>query len=228
MLTEVSQKRLDTIREFTEFGSGFRIAMRDLELRGAGNILGPEQSGHLSTVGYDMYCRIIEETVREIRGEMGETPEDIEARVELHVDAYLPMEYVGGEQQRIEVYKKIASIEDSASRDDVEEELIDRFGDEPQPVVNLVAIAHLKAMCEQLGVDLITHRGGQLQMRFSPYAHPDGAKLLAALQGADKRLVFSATQPPSLNLRAPGLTPEDMLHEAVRAMEKVMNNLSRA
>ena len=228
VLTEVSQKRLDTIREFTEFGSGFRIAMRDLELRGAGNILGPEQSGHLSTVGYDMYCRIIEETVREIRGEMGEAPEDIEARVELHVDAYLPMEYVGGEQQRIEVYKKIASIEDSASRDDVEEELIDRFGDEPQPVVNLVAIAHLKAMCEQLGVDLITHRGGQLQMRFSPYAHPDGAKLLAALQGADKRLVFSATQPPSLNLRAPGLTPEDMLHEAVRAMEKVMNNLSRA
>lgn len=227
VLSEVSQKRLDAIREFTEFGSGFRIAMRDLELRGAGNILGPEQSGHLSTVGYDMYCKLIEESVREIRGEMGEAVEDIEARVELHVDAFLPMEYVGGEQQRIEVYKKIASIEDSASRDDVEEELIDRFGDEPQPVINLVAIAHLKAMCEQLGIDLILHRGGQLQMRFSPYAHPDGAKLLSAVQGVDKRLILSASQPPSLNLRDPSLSPEEMLHEGVRIMEKVMKNLAR-
>ena len=228
VLSEVSQKRLDAIREFTEFGSGFRIAMRDLELRGAGNILGPEQSGHLSTVGYDMYCKLIEESVREIQGEMGVAAEDIEARVELHVDAYLPMEYVGGEQQRIQVYKKIASIEDSDSRDDVEEELIDRFGDEPQPVVNLVAIAHLKAMCERLGVDLILHRGGQLQMRFSPYAKPDGARLLAAVQGVDKRLVFSAAQPPSLVLRAPSLSAEDMLHESVRVMEKVIKNMAHS
>ena len=222
VLSEVSQKRLDAIREFTQFGSGFRIAMRDLELRGAGDILGPEQSGHLATIGYDMYCKLIEESVREMQNELGEEPQEWETRVELHVDAYLPMEYVSGDQQRIEVYKHIAAIENSADRDDVEEELIDRFGDEPRSVINLVAIAHLKSMCHQLGIDLVSHRAGTLQMRFSGFAHPDGPKLLAAISGIDKRLLFSAQQPPSILLRDGRLNQEEMLHEGVRVMEKVV------
>ncbi|MCL2812115.1 MAG: transcription-repair coupling factor [Clostridia bacterium] len=221
VLTETAQKRLEAIREFTEFGSGFRIAMRDLELRGAGNILGPEQSGQLAAVGYDMYVKLIEESVREIRGEMGETV-DIETKVELQVDAFLPAEYVRGEFQRIEIYKRIAAIEDRVSRTDVEEELVDRFGDEPQPVINLVAIAHLKAMCSSLGIESVIRRTGQLVMKFSPHAQIDGARLFAALHATDKRLSLSPQTPPSLILRDARLEAEPMLHEAVRVMEAVV------
>ena len=220
VLTETAQKRLEAIREFTEFGSGFRIAMRDLELRGAGNILGPEQSGQMSAVGYDMYVKLIEESVREIRGEMGESV-DIETRVEIKVDAYLPGEYVRGEYPRIEMYKRIAAIEDRAGRDDVEEELTDRFGDPPEPVVNLVAIAHLKALCSALGIESVVHRAGQLVMRFSPHAKLDGAKLVAALYHTDKRLIMAAQVVPSLILRDARLDAQGMLNEAVRLMERV-------
>ncbi len=225
VLTETAQKRLEAIREFTEFGSGFRIAMRDLELRGAGNILGPEQSGQLAAVGYDMYVKLIEETVREIRGELGESV-DIETRVELQVDAFLPAEYVRGEFQRIEIYKRIAAIEDRVSRTDVEEELVDRFGDEPEPVVNLVAIAHLKAMCGSLGIESVVHRNGQLVMKFSPHAHIDGARLFVAMHETDKRLSLSPQTPPSLVLRDARLEAEPMLHEAVRLMEAVITRMA--
>ncbi len=220
VLTETAQKRLEAIREFTEFGSGFRIAMRDLELRGAGNILGPEQSGQMSAVGYDMYVKLIEEAVREIRGELGEEV-DIETRVELKVDAYLPQEYVRGEYQRIEIYKRIAAIDDRAARDDVEEELVDRFGDLPEPVVNLVAIAQLKALCSAMGIESVIRRAGQLVMKFSPHAKIDGARLFVALHDTDKRFVLAAQTPPSLLLRDARLDDLAMLHEAVRLMEAV-------
>lgn len=220
VLTETAQKRLEAIREFTEFGSGFRIAMRDLELRGAGNILGPEQSGQMAAVGYDMYVKLIEETVREIRGELGETI-DIETRVELKVDAFLPVEYVRGEYQRIEIYKRIAAIENQADRDDVEDELVDRFGDLPEATVNLIAIARLKALCGKLGIESVVHRTGQLVMKFSPQAKIDGARLFTALHDTDKRLVLVAKSPPSLMLRDARMEAPDMLHEAVRVMEQV-------
>ncbi len=227
VLTETAQKRLEAIREFTEFGSGFRIAMRDLELRGAGNILGPEQSGQMSAVGYDMYVKLIEETVREIRGEMGEAV-DIETRVEMRVDAYLPADYVRGEYQRIETYKRIAGITDRGSRDDVEEELTDRFGDPPEPVCNLVSIAHLKAMCAALGIETVVHRGGQLIMRFSAQAQLDGARLLKALHDTDKRLVLAAQSPPSLLLRDAKLDSPEMLRLAVHLMEKVTGHMANS
>jgi transcription-repair coupling factor (superfamily II helicase) len=216
----VAEKRLQAIRDFADLGAGFRIAMRDLELRGAGNILGSEQSGQMSAVGYDMYVKMIEEAVREIRGEMGEEI-DIETRVELQVDAFLPTDYVNGEYQRIEVYKRIAAIENRDARDDVEEELVDRFGDLPEPVMNLVAIAQLKAMCGSLGIESVTHRAGQLTMKFAPTAHVDGARLFMALHDTDKRLVLAAQTPPSLLLRDPRLASDAMLHEAVRLMESV-------
>ncbi len=224
MLTETAQKRLEAIREFTEFGSGFRIAMRDLELRGAGNILGPEQSGQMSAVGYDMYVKLIEETVREIRGELGEQV-DIETRVELKVDAFLPVEYVRGEYQRIEMYKRISAIEDRESRMDVEEELTDRFGDLPEPVINLIAIAHLKALCSSIGIESVVHRTGQIVMKFSPHAQLDGAKLFMALHDTDKRFVLAAQQPPSLILRDMRMEAVDMLHESVRLMEHVCQKM---
>ena len=130
VLTEVAEKRLSAIREFTEFGSGFKIAMRDLEIRGAGNLLGSQQHGQMADVGYDLYCKLMEEAVNELRGKAG-LQVDVETKVELPVDAYLPQEFVQGEALRMEVYKRIAEIETRADFSDVLDEMIDRFGDVP-------------------------------------------------------------------------------------------------
>ena len=201
VLSETAQKRLDAIREFTEFGSGFRIAMRDLELRGAGNLLGPQQSGHLANIGYDLYCKLLEEAVLEAQGEAPKPNRDVETRMDVHVNAYLPAEYVTGDKQRLEVYKRIASITTAAQRDDVEEELVDRFGDEPLCVANLVAVAYLKAMCAKLGIDRVNQADGRIDMRFAANAQVDGQKLFKALTGFDKRLTLNAAPPVTLTLK---------------------------
>ncbi len=117
MVSETAEKRLSAIKEFTAFGAGFRIAMRDLEIRGAGNIFGPEQSGQVAAVGYDMYCRMIEEAIREAQGDFSSYRENqLETRVDLHVSAFLPEAYVPGEVQRIEIYKRIAAIKNQAEQ----------------------------------------------------------------------------------------------------------------
>ncbi|HIU15785.1 MAG TPA: transcription-repair coupling factor [Candidatus Ventricola intestinavium] len=222
VLSETAQKRLDAIREFTEFGSGFRIAMRDLELRGAGNLLGPQQSGHLANIGYDLYCKLLEEAVLEAQGEAPRPNRDVETRMEVHVNAYLPAEYVTGDRQRLEVYKRIASITTAQQRDDVEEELIDRFGDEPQCVANLVAVAYLKAMCAHLGIDRVTQANGRMDMRFAPDAQVDGERLFKALQNFDRRLTLNAARPVTLSMRDDTLAREDMLHLTTKAMERLL------
>ena len=224
MLSETAQKRLTAIREFTEFGAGFRIAMRDLEIRGSGNILGPEQHGHLSTVGYDMYCKLIEETLREARGEKG-IPSELDTRVELKIDAFLPSDYVRDERQRMEMYKRIASIKNRADREDIEEELLDRFGEAPELVDKLLDIAHIRALAAQLGVALVTYRNGALVMRFDENYAPDPLKLVDAIMKADKRLTLSATKPPSLLYKDPLKTEEELLKEAVKLLEKLVESL---
>ena len=225
VLSETAQKRLDAIREFTEFGSGFRIAMRDLELRGAGNLLGPQQSGHLANIGYDLYCKLLEEAVLEAQGEAPKPNRDVETRMEVHVNAYLPSEYVTGDRQRLEVYKRIASITNAEQRDDVEEELIDRFGDEPQCVANLVAVAYLKAMCTRLGIDRVIQANGRIDMRFAPGAQVDGARLFKALSGFDKRLTLNAALPVTLSMRDDTLAREDMLHLTTKVMERLLSRM---
>ena len=222
VLPETAQKRLDAIREFTEFGSGFRIAMRDLELRGAGNLLGPQQSGHLANIGYDLYCKLLEEAVLEAQGEEPVRNRDIETRMDVHVNAYLPAQYVTGDRQRLEVYKRIASIRTAEQRDDIEDELIDRFGDEPQCVANLVAVAYLKALCMRIGIDRVIQSDGRMDMRFAPNAQVDGEKLFKALSGFDKRLTLNAAQPVTLSLRDRTLAREDMLHLCAKVMERLL------
>jgi len=222
MLSETAQKRLTAIREFTAFGSGFRIAMRDLEIRGAGNIFGPEQSGNVAAVGYDMYCRLIEEAVREARGAQGQRVESrTETRVELKVDAYLPDTYVRGENQRMEVYKRISMIRDRDGREDVIEELIDRFGDVPEPVMNLIEIAHLRAVCGGLGVTRVNYMSGALIFHLDPAVLPDPERLYTALTLADRRLLFSASRETAILLRDAKLSAEELLRAAVPIMEKV-------
>lgn len=226
-LSETAQQRLAAIREFTAFGSGFRIAMRDLEIRGAGNIFGPEQSGNVAVVGYDMYCRLIEEAVLEARGEQGETVRrKVDCQVELKIDAYLPADYVRGEGQRMEVYKRIALIRNRNDREDVIEEMIDRFGDIPDSVMNLIEIAHLRGILSEMGVHRVNHMAGTLIMRMTPAAAPEPMKLYAALEQADKRLLLSATKDPSILFRDPKLSPEKLLSQAVKAMEKVAQLLA--
>ena len=225
VLTEAADKRLGAIREFTEFGSGFRVAMRDLEIRGAGNLLGAEQSGFMASVGYDLYVKMIEEAVREMRGDVQRG--DVETRVELKVDAYLPQEYVPSDAMRVEMYKKIASIRDRAGREDLVEELIDRFGDPNRPVMNLIETAHLKALCSQLGIDNVSMKGGEMVLRFSIAAQLDALKLLAAVKPHEARLRLVGTNPPALRLFDPARkTAEELLPEAVRVMEDIVGSMA--
>lgn len=224
VLTESADKRLAAIREFTEFGSGFRVAMRDLEIRGTGNLLGAEQSGHMSAVGYDLYVKMIEEAVRELRGD--QLLGDIQTKVELRVDAYLPTEYVRSDVTRVEVYKKIASVGSKAAREDLLEELIDRFGDPARPVMNLIEIAHLKNLCQRLGIDLVTGRGGAIVMRFSPSADVDVMRLIEALRPYEKLVRLQAGKESALIYQDGKKPLEDQLPGAVQMMEKVAQGVS--
>jgi len=220
VLTEAADKRLAAIREFTEFGSGFRVAMRDLEIRGAGNLLGSEQSGFMASVGYDLYVKMIEESVRELRGDVN--LEDIETRMDLKIDAYLPQEYIPNDLLRVEMYKKIASIRDRDSRNDLIDELIDRFGDPNRPVMNLIETAHLKALCAKLGIDYVTLRGDELMMRFSMAADIDGIRVLTALKGFPQYLRVKPINPMEVYYYERGKDPEALLRGCVKVMEGVV------
>ncbi len=219
LLSETAEKRLSAIREFTEFGAGYRIAMRDLEIRGAGDVLGPEQHGHLSTVGYDMYVKLIEQAVGEAQGHE-ETPE-LDTRVELAVDAYLPETYVPDEPLRIEIYKRIAMIEDEAGRMDTEEELIDRFGDIPQSVQNLMHIAQLRAVTRLLGVTHLFLRNDGVHLRLDEKFLPDPMALYAAVSQTDERIAFSMRQPPEMVIKQSGLTPDTALPLCIDLLTRV-------
>ena len=220
VLTEAADKRLAAIREFTEFGSGFRVAMRDLEIRGAGNLLGSEQSGFMASVGYDLYVKMIGESVRELRGDVN--LEDIETRMDLKIDAYLPQEYIPNDLLRVEMYKKIASIRDRDSRNDLIDELIDRFGDPNRPVMNLIETAHLKALCARIGIDYVTLRGDELMMRFSMAADIDGIRVLTALKGFPQYLRVKPINPMEVYYYERGKDPEAMLRGCVKVMEQVV------
>ncbi|MDR1754756.1 MAG: transcription-repair coupling factor [Eubacterium sp.] len=158
VLSEIAEKRLNAIREFTQFGSGFRIAMRDLEIRGAGSVLGQRQSGHLSAVGYDMYLKLLNEAVAEKRGEPLKVKQ--ECLIDIKADAYIPESYIGNQAQRISCYKRIAEIETGDDALDVTDELIDRYGEPPKSVYGLIEVAELRNMAQSSGINEITQTGG--------------------------------------------------------------------
>ncbi len=164
VLDEVARKRLQAIREFTEFGSGFKIALRDLEIRGAGNILGKEQHGNMNLVGYDMYCLLLEQAVKEIKGESIE--EACNTAIDIKVSAFIPEKCVPDERQRIEMYRKIAAITSEEDMSEVEEEFIDRYGDIPQSVDNLMQIAVIKAEASKLCISDISVKDGMVVFTF--------------------------------------------------------------
>lgn len=153
VLTEVAEKRLKALRDFTELGSGFKIAMRDLEIRGAGNMMGSSQHGHMATIGYDLYCRMLEDTIKIIKGEISKEP--IETTVDIKVDAFISEHYIEDEIQKIEVYKKIAAIENIDDYNDIEEELNDRYSKMPESVRNLMDIAYIKNKAKTVFIEEI-------------------------------------------------------------------------
>ena len=157
MLREVAEKRLSAIREFTDLGSGFKIAMRDLEIRGAGNLLGAEQHGHMEAVGYDLYCKMLNEAVRHLKGEMEE--ETYATTIDLDVDAYIPDSYIPNEYQKLDIYKRIAAIESQDEMEDMKDELLDRFGDIPRKVETLLEISGLKALAHSAYVTAVEQQG---------------------------------------------------------------------
>ena len=230
-LSETADQRLAAIREFTEFGAGFRIAMRDLEIRGAGNILGPEQHGHLATVGYDMYCKLMEETLQEAKDVMAGKPpkmEHLETRVDFKVDAYLPESYVQDDRLRMEMYKRIAGLTTEEDRSDIIDELLDRFGDIPPVVETLLDIAQLRVNANKLGVSQVSYRsGGFLMMKIDPRYMPDDLIFIQAMSETDKRLMPSTKLPNMLLMVDPRLNEYGMLEESVKVLTRMNQRIAQ-
>lgn len=167
MLKEVAQKRLEAIREYTELGSGIRVAMRDLEIRGAGNLLGAAQSGHMEAVGYELYCKMLNEAVLAMKGEKKEQEEQ-DTTIDLQVDAFIPASYIKSEFQKLDMYKRIAGIETPEEHSDMEDELLDRFGDIPPAVQNLLRIALLKASAHRAGILQLCQKSNGIRIYLQP------------------------------------------------------------
>ena len=195
-LSEIAAKRLSAIREYAEFGSGFKIAMRDLEIRGAGNLLGPEQSGFLMSVGYDLYLKLLEEAVLEEKGET--PPPRLECLVDLTVSAAIPDRYVPSSEQRMDLYRRIARIRTQEDADDMTDELIDRFGDPPRPVNNLIAIAQLREEAAACLITEITQKGDRIVCTLARFRLEAVSALANAFSG---RLLFSPGDRASLTLK---------------------------
>ncbi|MBR2823685.1 MAG: transcription-repair coupling factor [Clostridia bacterium] len=219
ILSETAQQRLEAIREFTEFGAGFRIAMRDLEIRGAGNILGPEQHGHLATVGYDMYCKLMEETLLEVG--QGTPRRELETRVDLRVDAFLPSDYVADEKQRMEMYKRIAAIQTEQDRGEVLDEMIDRYGDMPAVVETLLDVSMLRAMCNQLGICQVTRTANGASLRLDERYIPDPALLMQAMVETSAGLNFSGGSRPALVYRTNARNDRELLDALLKVIRKL-------
>ncbi len=207
VLTSDARKRLAAIQEFSDLGAGFRIAAKDLEIRGAGNILGGEQSGQIAAVGFEMYTKLLEEAIRELKGEKIE--EEVQTSMNLGVDIYIPKDYVGDENLRMVFYKKIASASTNQRLDDIRNEMRDRFGALPPNVENLIRFVQVKHYAQQLGVLSIVREGGRGVMKLAQSAKVDPNKLLQLI-AEDAQVKFTPNGVLSFPLRAHG--PEVIAH----------------
>ena len=217
ILTEVAEKRLKAIKDFTELGSGLKIAMRDLEIRGAGNIMGAAQCGHMAAVGYDLYCRMLEEAVMMIKGDVDKEP--VETTVEMKIDAYIPSSYIKDETQKIQVYKKIASIESFDHMLDVIEEIEDRYSNIPNSVYNLIHIAYLKAIARDIGVVEIKDTGIQVLITFKDKSYLSSNMVKYILENYRKKIMFKMGDIPVLVYKSKDMNKKDVLNSLIEIIK---------
>jgi transcription-repair coupling factor (superfamily II helicase) len=219
-LSEVARKRLAALREFSDLGAGFKIAALDLELRGAGNLLGGEQHGHIAAVGFDMYLRLLDETVHELKGE--ETPLEVHSALNLGLDIRIPPEYIADEQQRLRAYKRIADAKDPEQAERVRAEMEDRYGPPPPAVGTLFQFALLKTQAERAGIEAIDRRGSWVQIKFHPGSKIDPARLMelvSSVEGAQ----FTPAGVLRLPLGHTGDTPSGILEFLGKSLETLIS-----
>lgn len=223
LLKEVAEKRLSAIREFTDLGSGIKIAMRDLEIRGAGNLLGEAQSGHMEAVGYDLYCKMLNEAVLRLKG--GEVEESFNTSIDLNIDAYIPESYIRNEYQKLDIYKRIAAIENEEELDDMTEELIDRFGDIPKKVQQLLHIAALKALAHSAYVTAVEQKGDSIRFTMYERAKIDPQKIPALLAAYRNSLVFRTEEPPYFLYQKRGRSGKETAESVLETVKKVLEDI---
>ena len=231
MLKEVAEKRLSAIREFTDLGSGFKIAMRDLEIRGAGSLLGRKQSGHMQAVGYDLYCKMLGEAVRHKKSEdLGEaqdyTLDDINTSIDLDVSAFIPDTYIMNEEQKLEIYKRIASIENQGESDEMKDELIDRFGEVPETAINLLRISLLHARAHELYILEIKGGNGIIEIKISPSAKIDSGKIPGFVASYKGNMAFHSAGVPAFVYKYkkdnnPAKAEKQLLEDVENMIEKM-------
>lgn len=217
LLSETAEKRLQAIKEFTDLGSGYKIAMRDLEIRGAGNLLGPEQHGFIASVGFELYCRLLEESIRELKGEIKQVPP--EPVIDLDIDAYLPDSYVADPTQKVELYKRIADLGSRDEAQELLEEIEDRFGEAPAAAYNLLAIARIKVLAKELGIGSISQKREQFIVRMlSGLNLPESVlRRLSGLSG--KRLRLLVRRGSQIRFRSLTRDGQELLKELEQVLE---------
>ncbi|MCH3965617.1 MAG: transcription-repair coupling factor [Clostridium sp.] len=209
ILTEVAEKRLKAIKDFTELGSGFKIALKDLEIRGAGNIMGSSQHGHMAAIGYDLYCKMLEDTIKTIKGEIEEEP--VETTVDLKVDAYIPNDYIENEVQKIEIYKKIAAINCYEDMMDIKEELEDRFSTIPNPICNLMNIAYIRSIGKRLGIEEIKEKKDEIVFIFKSREKINNDVLKFVIKKYARNIVLKMDDKPGFGYRIKDLKRDNLL-----------------
>lgn len=217
VLTEVAEKRLKAIKDFTELGSGFKIALKDLEIRGAGNMMGGAQHGHMSAIGYDLYCRMLEDTIKLVKGEIDKEP--VETTVELKVDAYIPGEYIRDEVQKIEVYKKIAAVDSYEDMMDIQEELEDRFSNIPASIYNLINISYIRSMGKKLGIEEIKERKDEVIFTFESQGRIDENVIKGLLKDYNKKVSLKISEKPGFGYKLKDEKREDLILNIKKMME---------
>lgn len=220
VLTEIASKRLNAMKEFTQFGSGFRIALRDLEIRGAGSILGGKQHGHMEAVGYDMYIQLLSEAIAE---EKGEKPEKIsECLVDIQIDAHIPEKYISSLNQRIDIYRKIMLISEDSDKLDLIDELIDRYGDPPKSVIGLIDVSLLRNKAAKLGITEITQKNAAMQF-YTEYLN--GAQIAGLSKAYKGKIVFNGTGRSYVAVKiSPKVKPFDMMRDTVEIIYENRDN----
>ena len=225
LLKEVAEKRLSAIREVTDLGSGIKIAMRDLEIRGAGNLLGEAQSGHMEAVGYDLYCKMLNEAVRQLKG--GPEAETFTTLIDLNVDAYIPEYYIKNEYQKLDIYKRIAAIESEEELEDMTEELIDRFGDIPKKVQQLLVIASLKSLAHSVYVTAIEQKGEEIRFTMYEKAKIDPSGIPKFLDSYKNDLIFRAEEPPYFLYCRKGRNKKSNTENVLDTVRRILEDLKK-